>query len=579
MVGTRLGGADLGLATNGADAHSLGVLSMIAALDSGFETFVFNHYQGNDSLLSARDSFRKSVALRPEHYWSNLALGQIEYLIASRLETPTWEDFEPAALALSHCITLEANRCFARADRSTIYRIQAKLLAADARADRTELASERLRWAMDDVEVAMQSAASHPWVGWQAGLVAAATGRTNEAIDQFINTAMQTYPLIDIFDATLLQVDDLRGRAEAAEWLETRIKAQAESLERARMRIALAGIRLNQFRSADALRECEQALQVAPDDVQGYSIRGILLLRAGKWADAKADFTAVLETEPSHPWATFGLAECQEHQGQLTDAIESYRRAESFATTDENRSAAMLGRCRCAAITGDLLQAKAAIIAAIELEPACDVMTVVKPLTRKLVQRRSDPMQQKEAEALAAFLKMVAQMPRATKVEALGKDESTKTNASLLNGGFELGSRKYWAFEQQDDGPESARASVVIQDQLSHQGQYALRWTQLNSTSRVGLTQTISLEVGKEYQIQFWAKTKLKSGSVTLVGADRRVVLTVSGQDRDWHRVTGSIQLRANDRIGDGTIVPYQLRLLGRFAGTLWLDELSVHQQ
>jgi serine/threonine protein kinase len=591
-TGTRLHGEDLGPTQNAADAHSLAVLSMIAAIDPSFELF-FRGYQGDDALLASRELFRRSVSLRPDFYSAHLGLGQVEYLVAHREPSRRWEDYEASLGAFGHCITLLPDRCFARADRSSIYRAQSRLIAVDDRyeePERRQRMRERLRWSLTDAEHAMKSYPKHPWVGWQAGLALAEIGQTRRAIDRWIQTARDVYPLGEISDSTFVKVDDLRGRAEIGQWLEDLLRRpeSGQDFDLAAAFTALAGVRLNQARRDDALRAAESALSIDPDTTAARAIRAMVLLSENANQSAKVDFQAVNETDPDHPWAAFGLARCAERSGELERAATRYRAAERLVLTDENRAAAALGLCRTAALSGDRALADQAVRRAIASEPACDLMSVVRPIATQLRDwKRSGEVPRDRIDALTRFARSLAELPRPGKVEAMPDDRpESLAEASIFNGGFELGSMRYWI------GPSGAEwesvsgseSTAAVTNQFAHSGEFSLRIDVPSSgdaspAGTVGRTgQQFSLVAGHPHEVVCWVKAdRVAESAIRIVGPGDQVIIRFDRGSYDWRRVTGRLLISQDPsgrRIKKGSIVPCGLRLVATGPGTLWLDDL-----
>ena len=599
---TRLGGSpwikgnELGIPQNSADGHSLGVLCMIAALDPGFEVF-FRDYQGDDALLSARFAFRQAASMQADHYWTQLALAQIEFLIAQRKDHASWEDYEPAAQILSHCISLSPDKCFAHSDRSTVYRIQARLIQNDERysADERQRRAVRfLRWSLEDSRRATQWVDEQPWVGWPTAMIYADSGKTDDAINLLIETSFRTYPFVDIGDATLLKVDDLRGRAEAADWLvKQREHSNPTAPDRTPLLVALAAIRLNQFRFSDAAEAADLALANDEQSIGALAVRAMVRLHTEQFDQARIDFQTVHATDARHPWATFGLAACDEADGKFASALQWYRDAVSLAASDENRAAAALGQSRCAALLGQFPLAETSIRQAIAYEPACDIMSVVWPLGDQLVQLKKAPdaaANEGRVRDLIAFLKVVQSLPRATKAEAIPTQPTGKTiEASLLNGDFELG-MKYWdtSITPDNTGRHDTQQSdvpfvVSISDEQSHGGSASLA-IRGGASKRIALstlvTQTLTVELGKQYRIRCWAKaSNLAPQSIVLRSSDNAALLEFAPGSYDWTPV--ETVWKASSKDSPRTLVRQSIELAGQSTastetGTLWLDDLTI---
>lgn len=602
-TGTRLQGNQLGETRNSADAHSLAVLSMIASIDPSFE-MIFRGYQREDSLLTARELFDRSASLRPKYYGAHLGLGQVEFMIAQRTQAQRtqahgnqsdlrWEDLQDSVRAFGQCITLLPERCFAYADRSSIYRVQAKLISQDDRYSETQKqqrVAERLQWSLEDAGRAMESYQVHPWVGWQVGQTYADLGQLGRAMDLWIKTAIDTYPLAEIADTTFVGIDDLRGRAEIGDWLDERVnQAQSESdVDLAIANVALAGVRLNQARHDEAVRAIESALAIQGDHLDARAMRGIILLGEGSVRAAEADFQAVFHADREHPMAAFGLANCLEHDGRYAEALSMFQIAETLSLSGENQAAAALGRCRTAALSGDLISAKLAIQRAIDVEPACDLLSAARPLVIALNDRRElATLNEDQSVALEDFIKWIAQLPRATKIDPMpvaGADQ--KFAASVLNGDFELPSMRYWnapsgaLWETASDFDSSAN----VTDQVSHSGNHSLQIvaSQPLGADPFGQTgQRFSVVAGLPYELACWVKAdSLSPGSMSVNGPQNSELIKFDGGSYPWRRVTGTLRVTEDSNgepVAAGTVVPCQVQIVARGSGTIWIDDISCH--
>ncbi|WP_182867198.1 protein kinase domain-containing protein [Rhodopirellula sp. JC639] len=591
--GTRLQGRDLGQTRNGADAHSLAVLSMIAAIDPSFE-LVFRGYQGDDSLLTARDLFARSAALRPKYYGTHLGLGQVHYLIAERREELQWEDLAPALHAFGQCITLLPQRCFAFADRSSIYRWQADLIARDQRyspAERRRRVTERLQWSLEDAQRAMRSYDDPPWVGWQAGQAYAEVHQVDRALQLWIKTAIDTYPLGDIADMRFVAVDDLRGRAEIGDWLQQQLaKSKSDArLDRVAGFTALAGVRLNQARAEEALAAIESALAADSDNIDARAIRGTILLRERAAETARVDFRAVVDADPDHPLGSFGLARSLEQQNRFAEAAAMFLTAENAALTGENQATAALGRCRTAALADDLVTAETAVRRALDVEPACDLLSTVRTIAAELNRlTRAEPVDQIRVDALKGFISSLAKLPRATKIEVMPAAQPDRvTAASILNGGFELDSMRYWSSDS--GAPWETTPGFHCSAQISGQaqtGNHSLRIegsavdqpsSDAAASGRTG--QEFSVVAGRQYSLSCWVKAEqVATGAMRILGPGGETLMEFDAGTYPWRRVAGSLrvtQTADGQPIAPGTIAPVRIEIVAGGPGTLWIDDLA----
>ncbi|TWU06436.1 protein kinase domain-containing protein [Stieleria varia] len=578
-AGVRLKADRLDLPHNGADAHSLGVLCMIAALDPAFERF-FRGYQGEDSLLAARDTLRRGATLRPNHYWTHLALAQIEYLLADKKSNATWRDYEDAIHSVGQCIALEPERCFALADRSSMYRAQARLIRHDASIDpalREQRVAELLQWCMQDAQSAQRQSELHPWVGWQYGLALMETGQVELAVDRFIETALHTLPLTEIDDAPLVQVDDLRGRAEASKIMAGLTKSNPQS---ARYHSTLAMIMLARENVDAALTAAERASSLNGTVPHAHAVRGLILLRQDKPKDAEQAFRKSLESDPDHAWAHFGLASCIESTDQLDLALNEFQTALDVALVAENRAAALLGKSRVLARMGRYQESKDAITSARQEEPACDLLTVARPLARHYQQLKKNPAGDQSVEDMRSLLQFIATFPRPTNLKFGSIEPKPGSVVAILNGDFELGSLKYWSSSGgatwlTEDG---FRSSAGISSKVSHTGNASLHLTADQSETESGRGHTgqeIPIHAGRTYEVTVWGKAQAVTERAFSIQSDNeQVLLEFPSGTYDWREIQGRFQTPEN--FNGQTLVPTRVNIVAKGSGQLWIDDLQI---
>ena len=138
-------------------------------------------------------------------------------------------------------------------------------------------------------------------------------GRYTDAIG-FFNTALDADPR----SATALsgrarakqRVGDLAG---AANDYDAAIRADGNLAE---ARAGRCWLDLNEQRELERARnDAEAAAAADPRNVEGQLCRGVLQLRGGEWANARASFDAVLAVEPGNPLALFGRGVARRRSG------------------------------------------------------------------------------------------------------------------------------------------------------------------------------------------------------------------------------------------------------------------------
>ncbi|TWU57011.1 Serine/threonine-protein kinase PknD [Rubripirellula tenax] len=578
MKGSRLAASELGLTQTATDSHGLGVLSMIAAMDPNFELF-FRNYQGDDSLVTSRDLFLRASTQRPNHYWTSLALAQVEFLMAQRDGGNDPRQFDAAIQAIGRCIAMDPQKCFAFADRSSIYRAQARLIgrlpAADSQfdaADRKRRAAELRRWSLADATEAdrlsrNQVEGEQPWVGWQHGLAIYDSGSEDaacveRAIDRFIETSKLTLALVPIVDASLVRADDLRGREEAADVVETMADRLADD---AKYPALLASIRLGQNRLDESRRAAETALQRSPDSAHAHAVAGLLELQderpsATQVAAAGEHFTAAKRIDPNHDWVNWGIGKCFEHRNRLAEAMTAYREAFAKGRTADHRAAALLGQARVLGATQRYEESKTLIERARVLEPATDLMlTVIRPLGMRYGSLQKVAPEDPKLPAMKTFLEALVKIPRASEFE-VPIDSEGPFRAAVLNGGFELGSTRYWT--------DDAGGRVVRDD--SHDGDQCLM---IPAASGGNVTQVFPVQPASEYKIEVWMKTVDSRPATCRVWIDAAKVIEVQPAADQWTVAKGDF------RTTDQTWPPVndaELRIEVSGAGGIKLDDVQA---
>ena len=82
---------------------------------------------------------------------------------------------------------------------------------------------------------------------------------------------------------------------------------------------------------ADFTAELDAAASAAPDAALAHGIKGRLMLRAGRYADAVAAFTLAATAQPNAPGYLDGLGQALSRLGRFEDALSAHRRAVELA--------------------------------------------------------------------------------------------------------------------------------------------------------------------------------------------------------------------------------------------------------
>ena len=590
-TGSRVKAQNLQTPRNAADAQKMGVLCMISAMDPSFRV-VFRDYKNQDTISAGRDLFQRSASLRPDHYWTQLGLGQMQYFIARRESNPTWQSFQPAVQTMGRCIAINPESCFAYADRSSLFRFQHDALkkenvetdeGPDTEPDMQQI-QELLLWSMQDAQIAYRLASTdHPWVGWTYGMALAAAGQHDQAAEVFLKASLQTYPLLESGDSTLIAADDIRGRQEAALYAADRME---QFPKQSRLRTLLASIYLNQQKHESATELVQVSLADPEVSAHAYAIRGMLRLGSEDDAGAEEDFHEAIQRDPSHIWAVYGLATLQDRGGQYASALDLYRQATDLASHDEHIAACLLGTGRALAMLGRYDEAITSFKSAQEHQAACNLAKAATPVVMKFRELRTESDREAEADKLELFLKSLASLPRATKVEISSPPSGQPMHAALLNGDFELGELRYWNNDLGIDwlNHDGYRSTARIHDHQPHQGRYSFHVIggQQAENGDAGATtaQTFPVPAKSQCRLSVWVRSDdLRPGSarleIRLPGRSTPTELLIPGGTRDWTEMSVDFEVgQATDP--SLTVVPVELTIVSAGPGEIWYDDLEV---
>ncbi|GIK49624.1 MAG: hypothetical protein BroJett013_23210 [Alphaproteobacteria bacterium] len=152
--------------------------------------------------------------------------------------------------------------------------------------------------------------------------------RANALLGQIALSRGQFEQAVGAFDATL-RLDPgmaaaMAGRARAKQHSGDLDGAAADFDAAVRLDGALADARagrcwldLRAGRNLDRARtDAEAAVAASPHNVEAQLCRGVLQLRGGEWANARASFERVLEVEPGNPAALFGRGVARRRSGE-----------------------------------------------------------------------------------------------------------------------------------------------------------------------------------------------------------------------------------------------------------------------
>jgi Flp pilus assembly protein TadD len=99
--------------------------------------------------------------------------------------------------------------------------------------------------------------------------------------------------------------------------------------------------RLRKGMTAQAMVPLEQAKRLEPQKASIREALGIAYFRLRRWAEAEAEFRAVLEISPTDDYAHYALGRALEQQGRATEAKGHFKLA-STMNPSSSRYAARL---------------------------------------------------------------------------------------------------------------------------------------------------------------------------------------------------------------------------------------------
>jgi tetratricopeptide (TPR) repeat protein len=247
---------------------------------------------------------------------------------------------------------------------------------------------------------------------------------------------------------------------------------------------------------AQGLQHLGQALTLKPDFTTARQVRGFVLSREGKWAEALPDLEFVVEREPKNSMALLELGRSYLGLGRTSDALSFLRRAQAVAPEDRavltqlhralrasgqnDEAAAVLAKLKTVGPEPRDLKASAQIFDYLELDPTEQRERFRRNLTNALAANPSDPELKvqmgavllndgKTGEALSAFRDALTLSPDTRvlregatallehKQYAMAQDFLARIVASnpSVNDRLDLALATFYA-----SGPESALAEI-----------------------------------------------------------------------------------------------------------------------
>jgi tetratricopeptide (TPR) repeat protein len=143
-------------------------------------------------------------------------------------------------------------------------------------------------------------------------------------------------------------------------------------------------------RAREAVTVCQNGLAHHPEYVSARATLGRALLDLGEIDDALFELQAVLSAAPENLMALRGIAEVHHRRGELTEALDAYRRARALAPQD-----------------ADLEQAIETLERTMPVAPAAQKST---PASRATTAAAIDPGEQQQRAQLRSLQKFLDQI-------------------------------------------------------------------------------------------------------------------------------------------------------------------------
>ncbi|MEQ9410764.1 MAG: protein kinase [Fuerstiella sp.] len=557
---------------NGADAYELGILLLTRAITGDFP---FDRYRGlEDDLMNARETLGIASEMAPDHYWTHLLLAQAEYLLAERAtdggDTESWRYYETTQQTFGRCIALWPESPFAYADLSTVCLRQKEVISNSttlSEADVTRLQQTLLdscvRYALQAVERAPQAS----WVYWHYGHALAAVGRTDDAMEAYSRAIQLGYRFSEDSNATLIDVDRIRGRTRVIEETKQRI---TDGDHRSVCHAIVAAAHL-MVRDIDEARPFAVAA-CAADDVHplAWSTRGLIALHDGQPEQAASCFSECRRLNPRSLWAAMGLGMCHEQLNNPDQAALLFQQATELSETDYHAADAAIGLCRQKIRLGQQEQAANLIKQARATCAACSLNTV-EALAKELDR--------------APLLAVIEQSRPMSTTDIIGNETILNTSdVPVRNGGFELPPGRYWqnpgAPAWHASGPEKSTATIDFT--TFHSGLASLHIQSPSQTDHAasGTQQTITVEEDTTCRITVWAKSAAtETGALKIVVTREDAPPEISTiefppGEYDWQQLSGKFSTPTSRR--NRGFAPMTVHLICTGAANLWIDDIVI---
>jgi tetratricopeptide (TPR) repeat protein/tRNA A-37 threonylcarbamoyl transferase component Bud32 len=577
------------------DCYCVGSTCMIQVQvgDVGFMRQFLTAFLGVEDVRATADELlNRAVALRPEEYWANFAIGTIR-----RQEG----QYEAARRGYTQCITI-------RPDIPLTYNLRG--LCAYQQALATEDEPEKLQLlqlALADATTAHGLDPDVEFNYWLRGFVYQHLDLPEDAAATMLAALHREIPAemvarqrwaVSVMGKDLNLVRrthySFRNRfAEATGFAQQHLKREPSNH---RYLALLAASELASGREEEALAAAERAATAAeedPDVSSQDSLQESLLVQAevrrrrGELEAAWELFSAVMSAEKQdaeHPGdavrnalACDGMSSILEEQAEgasgrdaTTAALDAYDDYVRAARTDWQQIRSRLGRCRLLLRLGREQEALRALDDVLRLDRGLDT-----PELRRLAE-------QHQAESVLARLDAIR--PHVALAEMRQRVGLQVETLPLRNGGFELGLGEYW----RNRTPEApiwwnqggCRSSAEIASDQRHGGEASMHIVHVSPPAdarRAVTQQTIPAEAGRRYRISLWAKAaSLEKNAVRIVIDDQpAAAIVLPAGSYDWQPLRG--EFTAPGSLGDG-LRDIRVRIVSRAPGESWLDDLRIQR-
>jgi predicted Zn-dependent protease len=159
--------------------------------------------------------------------------------------------------------------------------------------------------------------------------------RDRNAVEAELTAAITAAPETTAYDIALAEVYESSGRSDAAKKvLNDAIARTHTDAARAAAQLTLARLEISHDDTAGARTVLETMLKAKPADDSVLAVRGQLMLKDRKPAEAIQDFLTVAARQPANPGVFTALADAYLQNDQYNEAVAALRRVLSLTPSD-----------------------------------------------------------------------------------------------------------------------------------------------------------------------------------------------------------------------------------------------------